>query len=220
MDFGGRRFSADGFTERRIRVGLPSPPLSTFLPRRNGSSSLRSFTSISALLFYSFCRSIFIISNWLIDLAFPQSTSEGAWDVQNLLEAWKPDHGFTLESKAIRNLAEILSTYTKEEQRLFLQFVSGSPRLPVGGINQLLNGFQFNNHFSRLVPIQVQNRMLILNQLSPFTINKFLRIAKINNDNSLIFRFQKLVSSSNSGAKDDGSQPESRRFLTFCDDVC
>lgn len=62
-----------------------------------------------------------------------QCTNEGAWEVQNLLDAWKPDHGFTLESKAIRNLAEILSTYTKEEQRLFLQFVSGSPRLPVGG---------------------------------------------------------------------------------------
>ena len=54
--------------------------------------------------------------------------------MQSLLDAWKPDHGFTLESKAIRNLAEILSTYNKEEQRLFLQFVSGSPRLPVGGI--------------------------------------------------------------------------------------
>lgn len=62
-----------------------------------------------------------------------QCTTEGAWEVQSLLDAWKPDHGFTLESKAIRNLAEILSTYSKEEQRLFLQFVSGSPRLPVGG---------------------------------------------------------------------------------------
>jgi len=64
-------------------------------------------------------------------------TTEGAWEVQNLMEAWKPDHGFTLESKAIRNLAEILSTYTKEEQRLFLQFVTGSPRLPVGGFKSL-----------------------------------------------------------------------------------
>ena len=30
-------------------------------------------------------------------------------------------------------LFEILSCYTQEEQRLFLQFVTGSPRLPVGG---------------------------------------------------------------------------------------
>ena len=49
------------------------------------------------------------------------------------MESWKPDHGFTSESRAIRNLAEILSTYTRHEQRLFLQFVTGSPRLPVGG---------------------------------------------------------------------------------------
>jgi len=54
--------------------------------------------------------------------------------MHNLLDALKPDHGFTMESPAIRNLAEILSNYNKEEQRLFLQFVSGSPRLPVGGI--------------------------------------------------------------------------------------
>ncbi|KAK4005152.1 hypothetical protein OUZ56_006875 [Daphnia magna] len=66
-----------------------------------------------------------------------QWTTEGAWEVQSLLDAWKPDHGFTLESKAIRNLAEILSSYNKEEQRLFLQFVSGSPRLPVGGFKSL-----------------------------------------------------------------------------------
>lgn len=53
--------------------------------------------------------------------------------MHNLLDALKPDHGFTMESTAIRYLAEILSSYNKEEQRLFLQFVSGSPRLPVGG---------------------------------------------------------------------------------------
>lgn len=75
------------------------------------------------------------LNDQLIDvtLKVAQGSTEGAWDVQTLLDAWKPDHGFTLESKAIRNLADILSTYTNEEQRLFLQFVSGSPRLPVGG---------------------------------------------------------------------------------------
>ena len=107
--------------------------------------------------------------------------------MQNLLEAWKPDHGFTLESKAIRNLAEILATYTKEEQRLFLQFVSGSPRLPVGGTNHqqlhsIINSFHHNLFHS-------------------------------------MCRFQEFVSSPNCGAKDDGSQPESGRLLTFCDDV-
>lgn len=37
------------------------------------------------------------------------------------------------DSRAVKILFEILSCYTQEEQRLFLQFVTGSPRLPVGG---------------------------------------------------------------------------------------
>lgn len=40
---------------------------------------------------------------------------------------------FYVDSRAVKILFEILSCYTQEEQRLFLQFVTGSPRLPVGG---------------------------------------------------------------------------------------
>ena len=40
---------------------------------------------------------------------------------------------FHVDSRAVKILFEILSCYTQEEQRLFLQFVTGSPRLPVGG---------------------------------------------------------------------------------------
>lgn len=42
---------------------------------------------------------------------------------------------FCFNSRAVKILFEILSGYTQEEQRLFLQFVTGSPRLPVGGKN-------------------------------------------------------------------------------------
>jgi len=69
--------------------------------------------------------------------ASQSSAASGEWDAAHLMESWKPDHGFTSESRAIRNLAEILSTYTRHEQRLFLQFVTGSPRLPVGGFKSL-----------------------------------------------------------------------------------
>ena len=55
------------------------------------------------------------------------------WDVKTLMECCRPDHGYTADSKAIRFLFEILSNYNKEEQRLFVQFLTGSPRLPVGG---------------------------------------------------------------------------------------
>lgn len=50
-----------------------------------------------------------------------------------LTEACRADHGFTLESRAIRFLLEILASYDTNEQRLFLQFLTGSPRLPTGG---------------------------------------------------------------------------------------
>lgn len=36
-------------------------------------------------------------------------------------------------SRAVRFLFEVLSSFDAEQQRLFLQFVTGSPRLPVGG---------------------------------------------------------------------------------------
>lgn len=59
------------------------------------------------------------------------------WDVKTLQESCRPDHGFTADSKAIHYFYEILSTYSKEEQRLFLQFITGSPRLPTGGFKAL-----------------------------------------------------------------------------------
>ena len=50
-----------------------------------------------------------------------------------LMECCRPDHGYTHDSKAVKYLFEILSSYLGEDQRRFLQFVTGSPRLPVGG---------------------------------------------------------------------------------------
>ena len=55
------------------------------------------------------------------------------WDTQELVECCRPDHGYTHDSRAIKFLFEVLSYYDDGEQRMFLQFVTGSPRLPVGG---------------------------------------------------------------------------------------
>jgi E3 ubiquitin-protein ligase TRIP12 len=59
------------------------------------------------------------------------------WDAKMLAECCHPDHGYTSESRSIKFLFEILSSYNSEEQRMFLQFVTGSPRLPVGGFKSL-----------------------------------------------------------------------------------
>jgi E3 ubiquitin-protein ligase TRIP12 len=50
-----------------------------------------------------------------------------------LSEALKADHGFNGESRAIRDLVEILSQYDATTRRNYLQFVTGSPKLPIGG---------------------------------------------------------------------------------------
>nr|XP_057936939.1 E3 ubiquitin-protein ligase TRIP12 isoform X4 [Doryrhamphus excisus] len=60
-----------------------------------------------------------------------------SWDVKTLMECCRPDHGYTHDSRAVRFLFEVLSSFDGEQQRLFLQFVTGSPRLPVGGFRSL-----------------------------------------------------------------------------------
>ena len=50
-----------------------------------------------------------------------------------LSEALKADHGFNIESSAIRDLLAIMSNYDAPTRRNFLQFITGSPKLPIGG---------------------------------------------------------------------------------------
>ncbi|XP_017486628.1 PREDICTED: E3 ubiquitin-protein ligase TRIP12 isoform X7 [Rhagoletis zephyria] len=59
------------------------------------------------------------------------------WEIKMLQDCCRTDHGFTQDSQAIQHLYDILSSYTRDEQRLFLQFVTGSPRLPTGGFKSL-----------------------------------------------------------------------------------
>lgn len=53
--------------------------------------------------------------------------------LQELFECCRADHGYTMDSRTVKNLFEVMSEFTGEEQRQFLLFVTGSPRLPVGG---------------------------------------------------------------------------------------
>jgi len=72
-----------------------------------------------------------------LDQLFCGSSFE-PWSVRYLMESCRPDHGYTQDSPAIKCLFEILSNYDASEQRLFLQFMTGSPRLPVGGQSSTL----------------------------------------------------------------------------------
>ncbi|KAF4553065.1 HECT-domain-containing protein 2 [Elsinoe fawcettii] len=59
------------------------------------------------------------------------------WSLETLMDSIKADHGFNLDSASIRNLLQTMSEYTATERRDFLQFVTGSPKLPIGGFKSL-----------------------------------------------------------------------------------
>ncbi len=50
-----------------------------------------------------------------------------------LMDSIKADHGFNLDSKSVRNLLTVMSEMNLQQRRDFLQFVTGSPKLPIGG---------------------------------------------------------------------------------------
>lgn len=60
------------------------------------------------------------------------------WDFQTLLEAIVPAHGYNTQSATYVNLLTVLSEFSHEDRRLFLTFVTGSPRLPIGGFKGLV----------------------------------------------------------------------------------
>jgi E3 ubiquitin-protein ligase TRIP12 len=57
------------------------------------------------------------------------------------MDSIKADHGFNMDSKSVRNLLQTMSELDTQQRRDFLQFVTGSPKLPIGGKLHLLSLF-------------------------------------------------------------------------------
>lgn len=64
---------------------------------------------------------------------------EEDWSIETLLDSIKADHGFNMDSKSVRNLLQTMSELSAPQRRDFLQFVTGSPKLPIGGQYTLLH---------------------------------------------------------------------------------
>jgi len=62
---------------------------------------------------------------------------KSAWDAETILSSMAFEHGYTRDSPIVRNLANLMASFTSELRRLFLLFVTGAPRLPVGGFPSL-----------------------------------------------------------------------------------
>ncbi|KAI4721447.1 hypothetical protein E4T48_02249 [Aureobasidium sp. EXF-10727] len=58
--------------------------------------------------------------------------AEEDWSLETLMDSIKADHGFNLDSASVKNLLQTMSEFTMPERRDFLQFVTGSPKLPIG----------------------------------------------------------------------------------------
>jgi E3 ubiquitin-protein ligase TRIP12 len=60
-----------------------------------------------------------------------------AWTPELLTDCITFDHGYNAQSPPIKNFCDILSSFTPEQQRAFMRFVTGAPRLPPGGLAAL-----------------------------------------------------------------------------------
>ncbi|KAJ6027994.1 hypothetical protein N7540_003570 [Penicillium herquei] len=63
--------------------------------------------------------------------------AEEDWSIETLMDSIKADHGFNMDSKSVRNLLQTMSEMDNQQRRDFLQFVTGSPKLPIGGFKSL-----------------------------------------------------------------------------------
>ena len=57
--------------------------------------------------------------------------------VATVVEHLKFDHGYTRSSRAVGFLLEVICEFDDATLATFLKFVTGSPRLPVGGLARL-----------------------------------------------------------------------------------
>ena len=57
------------------------------------------------------------------------------------MDSVKADHGYNMDSKTVKNLLQAMSEFTPMQRRDFLQFTTGSPKLPIGGRFPLLKSW-------------------------------------------------------------------------------
>ncbi|KAG6195407.1 hypothetical protein E4U10_001905 [Claviceps purpurea] len=59
------------------------------------------------------------------------------WSLETLTDSIKADHGFNMDSRSVKNLLQTMSQFSLPHRREFLQFTTGSPKLPIGGFRSL-----------------------------------------------------------------------------------
>ncbi|CAA7389475.1 unnamed protein product [Spirodela intermedia] len=62
---------------------------------------------------------------------------QNSWTSDELLHHVKFDHGYSSSSQPVISLMEVIQEFSWDQRRAFLQFVTGAPRLPPGGLASL-----------------------------------------------------------------------------------
>lgn len=62
---------------------------------------------------------------------------EEDWSMETLYASIEANHGYSMDSQIVTDIISILSKFDKSQRRLFLQFLTGSPKLPIGGFKML-----------------------------------------------------------------------------------
>ena len=115
--------NVEHYIERVLKVSLESGVERQMDAFRTGFSQVFSYASLQAFT-----------PNELVMLF---GRVEEDWSIETLMDSVKADHGFNMDSKSVKNLLQTMSELTKEQRRDFLQFVTGSPKLPIGGFKSL-----------------------------------------------------------------------------------
>ncbi|KAK9474529.1 uncharacterized protein V1510DRAFT_373433 [Dipodascopsis tothii] len=63
------------------------------------------------------------------------------WSLDTLADSIKADHGYTLASQTVQDLLAVMADFSPAERGAFLQFITGSPNLPIGGFKALTPTF-------------------------------------------------------------------------------
>ncbi|XP_023527252.1 E3 ubiquitin-protein ligase UPL4-like isoform X1 [Cucurbita pepo subsp. pepo] len=103
---------------------------------------------------------------------------QDSWALSDLLDNIKFDHGYTASSPSIINLLEIIQDFDNEQQRAFLQFVTGAPRLPSGGFASLNPKLTIvRKHSSNMVDSDLPSVMTCANylKLPPYSSKEIMK---------------------------------------------
>eukprot|EP00755_Sulcionema_specki_P005057 Sspe_Gene.31687::Locus_15606_Transcript_1_1_Confidence_1.000_Length_6859::g.31687::m.31687/K10590/TRIP12; E3 ubiquitin-protein ligase TRIP12 len=92
------------------------------------------------------------------------------------------DHGYTLDSQPVQHLISVVAEFDAYEQRKFLTFISGSPRMPLGGLVPKITLVKRGNEVDMMVdeamldlPLPTVNTCFHYVKLPPYSSRAVLR---------------------------------------------